>query len=174
MGLSRRRWVNWARYINCHHFTGWHWSFWIDTDDRVENSESDPLFQCILNLVFALGCQLSPDINPSEKESISDVFFQRSKKLFSLDILEVSSIKVVQALLLMGQYLQSTKSPGRCWIVVGLAIRIAQGLGLHMQYRDDRQKPGSSSRQLQIELRKRLWSGCIVLDRFDISFLLMK
>lgn len=120
-------------------------------------SENEPLFQCTLNLVFALGCQLSPDTNESEREIASDVFFQRSKKLLHFDILEAGSIKVVQALLLMGQYLQCTKLPGRCWIVVGLAIRVAQGIGLHLERK--------SENQLDRELRRRLWGGCIVLDR---------
>ncbi|KAF1796350.1 fungal-specific transcription factor domain-containing protein [Mucor lusitanicus] len=120
-------------------------------------SENEPLFQCTLNLVFALGCQLSPDTNENEREVASDVFFQRSKKLLHFDILEAGNIKVVQALLLMGQYLQCTKLPGRCWIVVGLAIRVAQGIGLHLERK--------SENQLDRELRRRLWGGCIVLDR---------
>ncbi|KAI7849795.1 fungal-specific transcription factor domain-containing protein [Circinella umbellata] len=133
-------------------------------------SEGDPLFHCILNLVFALGCQLSPDIGESEREPTSDVFFQRSKKLLHFDILDEGNIKVVQALLLMGQYLQCTKMPGRCWIVVGLATRVAQGLGLHRDghnINNGRHKTHGNgcTRQLERELRKRLWGGCLVLDR---------
>ncbi|KAI8640257.1 fungal-specific transcription factor domain-containing protein [Parasitella parasitica] len=129
----------------------------INESYDLYESENEPLFQCTLNLVFALGCQLSPDTNESEREVASDVFFQRSKKLLHFDILEAGSIKVVQALLLMGQYLQCTKLPGRCWIVVGLAIRVAQGIGLHLERK--------SENQLDRELRRRLWGGCIVLDR---------
>lgn len=128
-----------------------------DKSYDLYESENEPLFQCTLNLVFALGCQLSPDTNENEREIASDVFFQRSKKLLHFDILEAGSIKVVQALLLMGQYLQCTKLPGRCWIVVGLAIRVAQGIGLHLERK--------SENQLDRELRRRLWGGCIVLDR---------
>ncbi|CAO0793285.1 unnamed protein product [Mucor circinelloides] len=129
----------------------------VDAPYDLYESENEPLFQCTLNLVFALGCQLSPDTNENEREVASDVFFQRSKKLLHFDILEAGSIKVVQALLLMGQYLQCTKLPGRCWIVVGLAIRVAQGIGLHLERK--------SENQLDRELRRRLWGGCIVLDR---------
>ncbi|KAI9497290.1 fungal-specific transcription factor domain-containing protein [Zychaea mexicana] len=131
---------------------------------------ADPLFHCILNLVFALGCQLSPEIGESEREPTSDIFFQRSKKLLHFDILDEGNIMVVQALLLMGQYLQCTKMPGRCWIVVGLATRVAQGLGLHRDahsVNSGRHKTNGSgcTRQLERELRKRLWGGCLVLDR---------
>lgn len=133
-----------------------------------EQLETDPLFHCILNLVFALGCQLSPEINELEREPASDVFFQRSKKLLHFDILEEGNIMVVQALLLMGQYLQCTNMPGRCWLVVGLAIRVAQGLGLHLDGHGDRPRSidnGHRCSQLDKELKKRLWGGCIVLDR---------
>lgn len=139
---------------------------WGDT--QIDNeafdlyeSENEPLFQCTLNLVFALGCQLSPDTNENEREVASDLFFQRSKKLLHFDLLESGNIKVVQALLLMGQYLQCTKLPGRCWIVVGLAIRVAQGLGLHLE----KKYSNKCYNQLERELRRRLWGGCIVLDR---------
>ena len=120
--------------------------------------------------MFALGCQLSPEIGESEREPTSDVFFQRSKKLLHFDILDEGNIKVVQALLLMGQYLQCTKMPGRCWIVVGLATRVAQGLGLHRDahnINNGRYKTNGNgcTRQLERELRKRLWGGCLVLDR---------
>lgn len=133
-------------------------------ESHLYESEGEPLFQCTLNLVFALGCQLSPDTHESEREASSDVFFQRSKKLLHFDILEEGNIKVVQALLLMGQYLQCTKLPGRCWIVVGLAIRVAQGLGLHLEGKSNHM-PKIAVNQLDKELRKRLWGGCIVLDR---------
>ncbi|OZJ01854.1 hypothetical protein BZG36_05335 [Bifiguratus adelaidae] len=112
-----------------------------DLDQEGGDSEADPLFQCLLNLVFAMGCQLSPEIISSERELASDVFFQRSQKLLHFDILEAGDIKVVQALLVMGQYLQYTEMLGRCWLVVELAIRVAQGLGLHLEGENDRRKP---------------------------------
>ncbi|OZJ01593.1 hypothetical protein BZG36_05466 [Bifiguratus adelaidae] len=134
-----------------------------DLDQEGGDSEADPLFQCLLNLVFAIGCQLSPEISSSERELASDVFFQRSsQKLLHLDILEAGDIKVVQALLLMGHYLTYTEMLGRCWLVVGLAIRVAQGLGLHLEGENDRRKPTpSGSQQLEKEIRKRLWAGVI-------------
>lgn len=140
-----------------------------EKEEHEYESENDLLFQCILNLVFALGCQLSPEISESERELASDVFFQRSKKLLHIDILDVGNLKVIQALLLMGQYLQCTKMPKRCWIVVGLATRVAQGLGLHLETGIDQHNHSRASDncgQLNRELRRRLWGGCIVLDRY--------
>lgn len=118
------------------------------------------LFRCILNLVFAFGCQFSESITPSRRESSSDVFLKRARELLHFDVLDSGSIELVQALALMGQYLQSTKYPNRCWNVVGLAIRVAQGLGMHMEATSQ-----NRASIIEREMWRRTWHGCIVLDR---------
>jgi hypothetical protein len=60
-------------------------------------------------------------------------------------------------LLLMCQYLQSTQNPNDCWVVLGNAIRGAQSIGLHIT-----PKNGTP---LEQELKKRVWYGCVYLDR---------
>ena len=130
-----------------------------------QESTSDPRFHCILNTAFALACQLNGLIAPESREACSVVFFNRAKTLLQFDILEVGSFELVQALLLMSQYLQSTNSPSRCWIVAGLAIRIAQGLGLH-QDAIVMTMPSQRDR----EMARRVWHGCILMDRQVESF----
>ena len=67
--------------------------------------------------------------------------------------------KTVQALLLMGHYLQSTMELNQCWSVVGLAARIALGVGLHLDPTDWDMDP------IEKELRSRTWYGCLSIDR---------
>jgi len=116
----------------------------------------DPLFYCIVNLVLALGCQFST----FSKDSIhsGNTFFNRAKTLLGLSIFDVGTLEVVQALLLMGGYLQSTNRPNRCWNVLGMAIRVAQGLGLHIER--------SGGDLVEREIRRRSWWGCVVMDRY--------
>jgi hypothetical protein len=64
------------------------------------SSEDDPLFYCLLNLVLALGCQFSTLFESSIHSG--DTFFNRAKTLLGFSIFDVGTIKVVQALLLMG------------------------------------------------------------------------
>lgn len=130
-----------------------------------EESASGPRFYCILNTVFALGCQLNGLIAPESREACSVVFFNRAKILLQFDIFEEGSLELVQALLLMSQYLQSTNSPSRCWIVVGLAIRIAQGLGLHQD-----EIIITMPSQRDREMARRVWHGCIFMDRHVSHF----
>lgn len=120
----------------------------------------DIQFYVTLNLVFALGCRTNPSLSPYERISRSERFFQRTQKSRIFEILNEGSLELVQSMLLMGQYLQSTERSSQCWNVIGFAIRVAQGIGLHLDL------PATTRRsQLEVEMRRRVWWGCIALDR---------
>ncbi|KAH7141321.1 fungal-specific transcription factor domain-containing protein [Dactylonectria estremocensis] len=123
---------------------------------------NDELFYCLLNIVFALGTLFNPSIDPLDRDRLSRPFFERSKALLDLDALAQGSLPLVQTLLLMGQYLQSTDMSSSCWNIVGLAIRVAQGIGLHHEPRGRGRQPVD---QLDTEMRRRAWTGCVFLDR---------
>jgi hypothetical protein len=87
----------------------------------------------------------------------------------SFDLLARGSIELVQTLLPMAQYLQSTEMSGLCWNTVGLAIRVVQSIGLHLGP-DDPTHGYATGRKLEddqvaMEMRRRVWGGCITLDR---------
>jgi len=126
-------------------------------------STDDPLFYCLLNLVLALGCQFSPLFENTAHTG--DTFFNRAKALLGFSMFDVGNLQIVQALLLMGNYLHSSNRPNRCWNVVGLGIRVALGLGLHIEQ--------NSVDLLDQQARRRAWSGCVMMDRssnFKISY----
>ncbi|KAF4466111.1 c6 zinc finger domain containing [Fusarium albosuccineum] len=66
---------------------------------------------------------------------------------------------VVQYLLLTSQYLQGTHKPVQTWITHGLAVKAALSIGLH-SHEASRGLP-----QIEQEMRKRTWYGCVMLDR---------
>ncbi|CAH0022403.1 unnamed protein product [Clonostachys rhizophaga] len=128
----------------------------------------DALFHCMLNVVLALGVLHDTKIRQQERDEISETFFKRAKTLLDLDALESGSVALVQVLLLMGQYLQTRDITSSCWNIVGMAIRVAQGIGLHRESEDWDQSGSSSyraSEQLEEEMRRRAWAGCALLDR---------
>ena len=129
-------------------------ALWITPPGTVD--KVDPLFYCLLNLVLALGCQFSTLFESSMHSG--DTFFNRAKTLLGFSIFDVGTLQVVQALLLMGSYLQSTNRPNRCWNVLGMGIRVAQGLGLHIER--------SSGDLVERETRRRAWWGCVLMDRY--------
>lgn len=122
-------------------------------------TEEDPLFYCLLNLVLALGCQFSTLLENSMHKG--DTFFNRAKSLLGTSLYYVGSLKVVQALLLMGLYLQSTNRPNQCWNVLGMGIRVAQGLGFHVE-------PNQGD-LVERECRRRAWWGCVLMDRQSLK-----
>lgn len=118
------------------------------------------IFTATLNLVFGLGCKFSNLVAPAQKNSMADDFYQKSRHLLLFEVLDTTSLSLVQMMCLTGVYLQSTQHANRCWNSVGLAIRVAQSLGLHLNADSRKQIP-----QLEREMRRRVWHACVNLDR---------
>ena len=140
-------------------------ALWLSDGGALQPNDADTeldetIFSSTLNLAFALGCQFSQVVAPIRKSLLAEHFYQRHRKLFNFDILDSTSLPMVQMLLLTGVYLQSTKHASRCWNVVGLAIRAAQSLGLHLD-----QPVTKPDNQLNREMRRRIWWNCVILDR---------
>jgi len=124
-----------------------------------ESGPSSIIFHCALNAVLALGLQFS-DLPLAEKERLSATCLSKSKDLLRLDLFDNGDIALVQTLLLLTQYFQSTNWPNKCWTTIGLACRLAQGLGLHVEENRVDQQVNLEIR----EIRRRAWHGCVTLD----------
>jgi len=120
----------------------------------------EALFFSTLTILFALGTRFCSCIPSTEKETTSKRFYRRARLNFPYDLLDFNSLPVLQMVLLQGVYLQSTTEVSRCWNVIGVAVRMAQSLGLHAEGTQGRKKT-----QLELEMGRRLWWCCIVLDR---------
>ncbi|UJO19783.1 Sorbicillinoid biosynthetic cluster transcription factor sor3 [Fulvia fulva] len=136
---------------------------WVE-DDQIqaahESEAEEAIFTSTLNLVFALGSKFSTQVDPSQKVSVADDFYQRSRQSYPFDILDSTSINLVQILVLTAVYLQSTEHASRCWNSLGLAIRMGQSLGLHVDHGSRK-----AITQLELEMRRRIWHTCMNLDR---------
>jgi len=120
------------------------------------------VFHATLNMVLALGCQRSESLSVPQREFHASEFYKRSQRLISIETLDASSVSVVQLLLLRAMYLYHASLADRCWVMLGAAIRVAVGMGLHA---------GASRRtltQLDKEMRLRVWHfGCVTLDQYS-------
>lgn len=115
-------------------------------------------YLCLLNLLFAMSSQLTESVPPRDRESASNVFYERARGL--LELRDSACIRYVQIYLLFALYLQSTNAGHECWIFTGLAIRTAQTLELH--------KPETNERPSNARIRsllRRVWYACVLLDR---------
>lgn len=126
-------------------------------------NDNNRLFFCILNIVFAFGCLFTSGFDTPSTESSSELYFQRACQQLNFNIFgtkNLNSLLLLQALLMVGQYLQATDKPASCWNVVGLATRIAQELGLHREGHIRLRRS-----LIEQQLCRRLWYGCILMDR---------
>ncbi|KAJ5102972.1 hypothetical protein N7532_003501 [Penicillium argentinense] len=129
----------------------------IGLGGSFDSGHQSIVFHCALNAIFGLSCHFS-DIPAAEREAAAYSFFLRSKRFVGLDLLDIGTIGVVQTLLIISLLLQSTPYPNRCWNAIGLACRVAQGLGLHETASQQSIKP------LEQEVRHRTWHGCVIMD----------
>ncbi|MBE7182101.1 MAG: fungal specific transcription factor domain-containing protein [Terriglobus roseus] len=109
----------------------------------------------MVNSVFALGCQYSPNISPE----LGGEFFKKVTFLINFEGLGECTLESLQALILMSLYLQCSANLNHSWNVIGLAVRQAQSLGLHLQKTYQR-----SGTPLVREVQKRVWTASYVLD----------
>ncbi|KAF5528159.1 Sorbicillinoid biosynthetic cluster transcription factor sor3 [Colletotrichum aenigma] len=140
-------------------------ALWKPTKDRNHKRDfKDVVFHSTLSIVLALGSQRTDQVSVAEQANLADKFYKQSVKLISVDTLDHSSLQVVQLLLLRGVYLHYTSYADRCWNTVGVAVRVAQGLGL--------QNEGDKTvgvNQLKREMRRRVWHCCLTLDRLTAT-----
>lgn len=130
----------------------------LESGDIPETVYSIRAFFSIFNVVLALGCQHLKRTNQTQKaNNNAQNFFDRSQYLITPDSQDHGSLQLVQAHVLAAQYLQGSDKINRCSCSLGLAIRVAQGIGIQL---DD---PGES--QVDREERRRTWWGCVLMDR---------
>ncbi|KAF9116511.1 hypothetical protein BGX27_001805 [Mortierella sp. AM989] len=116
----------------------------------------------LMNAMFAIASRFSdhPEIVGSDPEGFGDEYFDRAKRLIDFEY-ELPRQSSIQALLLMVTYrFASAKSGGRVWVMLGMAIRMAQDLGMHRNAARWHLPP------LETEVRKRLWWACYIMDRW--------
>ena len=179
--LPPRRLADWLLEVyfnNNHIFYPWlhkesfmvkYEALWTNKDNDTSRSLPDvglgghncppSVFNCALNAMFAIACEFS-NMDPRDKRTSSMMFYERMKSLMNIDILDSGSLAHVQALLIVAIYLQSTQYPKRCWNVIGMAHRMAVGLGLQNR------RQFNDMTALEQEIRWRAWCACVQMDMY--------
>ncbi|RFU34728.1 hypothetical protein B7463_g1641, partial [Scytalidium lignicola] len=129
-----------------------------DHGDSVSEKQS---FLCLLNAIFALSSRLVRSATPNLEHSAA-TFCLRARGLLNI---EKCSVRSVQSCLLLAQYFHSTHESHMCSMFVGLAIRAAQTLKLHLFETSEH-----VSEIRTREIFRRVWYGCIIMDR-EVSML---
>ncbi|KAF9876109.1 C6 transcription factor [Colletotrichum karsti] len=84
--------------------------------------------------------------------------FGQARSILSFNFLEVGNLTLVQALTLISNYQQKRDKPNSGYNYLGLAVRMAMGLGLHKEFQ------GWNISPLNMEIRRRVWWSLCVFD----------
>lgn len=99
-----------------------------------------------------------------------DGFLERARGI--LDRLYATSRpSTVQALLLMGYREIGIGAMAQSWLYVGMAVRMAQDLGLHRQSDRWERVDGPIFTPLEQQLRRRIWYACVVMDKYVSTYI---
>ncbi|RSL54342.1 hypothetical protein CEP54_009940 [Fusarium duplospermum] len=98
----------------------------VANQDRVC---THPTWRIIYYMVLAIGSWLlENNITPEQCP-----FYSAARSRISMQVFEAGTTRTVQGLLLMGNYLQKRDRPNTGYSLIGLAQRIAFGIGLHRE-----------------------------------------
>lgn len=115
---------------------------------------TDNAWQVLLFVVAAVGA-FTASTQPTD---IDLRLFEAAKARLSIDMLEMGSLLLVQALTLISNYMQKKDKPNSGYNYMGLTRRIAMGIGLHKEF------PTWENNLLTVELRRRIWYCLYIFD----------
>ncbi|ORY04154.1 hypothetical protein K493DRAFT_59036 [Basidiobolus meristosporus CBS 931.73] len=128
--------------------------------DHLNKADIPPYF--LLNSILALSATLISSEEVLKRENLTpDAFYKKARVLLD-QTYEMSSLENIQALVLLGIYHHITHGGMRAWLYSGMAIRMAEDLGLHRN--PDKWDIKGLTRE-EKEARKRVWWVCYQIDR---------
>jgi hypothetical protein len=121
--------------------------------DEVVERPSGPCWNFLAHLVAAIGA-----FTTGSDKAADNALFSEVKSLMNATYLENGNLTLVQALVLMSNYLQKKNMPNSGYNYMGLATRMAMGIGLHKEFRKSNTPP------FKMEIRRRVWWVMTVFD----------
>lgn len=111
-------------------------------------------WQVLLFVLAAVGAFTSS----TQPTDVDIGLFDAAKARLSIELLETGNLLLVQVLTLMSNYLQKRNKPNSGYNYMGLARRIAMGIGLHKEL------PPRETGILKAEMRRRVWYSLYIFD----------
>ncbi|CEL03033.1 hypothetical protein ASPCAL04192 [Aspergillus calidoustus] len=119
-----------------------------------------PLAYCRLCLVVLVGNIVSPQRGASDHWEAAERLHQQTWSLLG-QVMASAFMESMQVMLLHTLFLLYCGKTGIAWMTCGMAVHIAQSLGLHQH-----PAPQLELTARQIDMRSRLWSVAYALDAF--------
>ncbi|KAJ5292303.1 uncharacterized protein N7443_008256 [Penicillium atrosanguineum] len=111
-------------------------------------------WQVLLFIIAAVGGWTTA----TEQTDLHLGLFEAAKARLSIDMLETGNPFLVQALTLLSNYMQKINMPNSGYNYMGLARRIAMGIGLHKEF------PSRETSLFNLEMKRRIWHCLYIFD----------
>ncbi|CAG7850422.1 SubName: Full=Uncharacterized protein {ECO:0000313/EMBL:CCA69624.1} [Serendipita indica DSM 11827] len=154
------------------------WSLGID-----ESTEAPPVPTFIpsrlpiplMLVIFSIAMRLTFDINSDAAEgtmsSTGDEYLSAAKYMMTANPYAASRPATCQAYLLIAYREIGIGAMSQAWLFLGVAIRMAQDLGLHRSVDKFHTIAANLFAAQEKEARNRVWWCCVVLDRYVSTYI---
>lgn len=131
------------------------------------------LLLAMFSIAARYSAQTSSDVPPPQEGSMwaaGDKYLEDAKVILDSSY-AASRPSTCQALLLMAYREVGIGAMAQAWLYVGMAVRMAQDLGLHKSA----DKWTSIGRALfsanELQERRRIWYGCVIMDKYLSAYI---
>lgn len=137
----------------------------VDPDVLKQAIENDD-YLILLNTVCALGCWCLQG-QVQAMTNMDMFYYKEAKALITSALFERGSIPLVTAFTLLSNFVQKRDKPNTGWNYLGIASRMAMGLGLYKEVNLNTKSTSDEllrQKTLNLEIRRRLWWGLYMFD----------
>lgn len=137
----------------------------VDPDVLKQAIENDD-YLILLNTVCALGCWCLQG-QVLAMTNMDMFYYKEAKALITSALFERGSIPLVTAFTLLSNFVQKRDKPNTGWNYLGIASRMAMGLGLYKELNlntKDTSEELLKQKTSNLEIRRRLWWGLYMFD----------
>ncbi|KAI8972440.1 fungal-specific transcription factor domain-containing protein [Trametes punicea] len=130
----------------------------------------------LLLAMFSLAARYSPrtaDMPPPDDGTMwtaGDEYMEDAKVILDRTY-AASRPSTCQALLLLGYREVGIGAMAQAWLYVGMAVRMAQDLGLHKSAEKWTSVGRSLFTKAELQERRRIWYGCVVMDKYVCAYI---
>ncbi|KAI0975569.1 fungal-specific transcription factor domain-containing protein [Xylaria arbuscula] len=114
----------------------------------------DGSWPVLSNMILAMGAFCGPEAH----HGYDNHFYNQARAAFSMDLLQRGSVPLVQALLLMANYLQKRNKINSGFTFLGIACSMAISMGMHREFSE------KSINIFDMEIRRRIWWTLYIFD----------
>ena len=132
-------------------------SFMYNYERHGSYRNTSSLWDSLVNAVAAVGAIFSSSTEDWKK---SETYIDRAISVIQHNHLDIANLRIAQIYIIIAHHSQASNNLNRLWFSIGMAIRIAQSLGLHLK--SSRAKENC----IISECKKRAWYACVNFDMY--------